>query len=86
MEVKLASNHGFCFGVKRAVDCVLKLKGDVNTLGPLIHNPQFVKELEEKGIKVEADEKVKDAATANGLDPMQIFEAMTEIVSNKSAP
>jgi len=35
---------------------------------------------------VEADEKVKDAATAIGLGPMQIFEAMTEIVSKKSAP
>ena len=47
---------------------------------------EVIKKLEEKGIKVESDEKVKDAATANGLDPMQIFEAMTEIVSNKSAP
>jgi 4-hydroxy-3-methylbut-2-enyl diphosphate reductase len=51
MKVKLSKKHGFCFGVKKAIDCVLKLEGEVNTLGPLIHNPQFVKELAEKGIK-----------------------------------
>jgi len=62
MKVKLATKHGFCFGVKKAVDCVLKLKSNANTIGPLIHNPQFVKELEKKGIKsvdtiAEIDEK-----------------------------
>ncbi len=51
MKVKLANTHGFCFGVKKAIDCVLELKGNANTLGPLIHNPQFVEELEKKGIK-----------------------------------
>ncbi len=51
MEVRIADRHGFCFGVKRAVECVLELKGEVNTLGPLIHNPQFVKYLESRGIK-----------------------------------
>jgi 4-hydroxy-3-methylbut-2-enyl diphosphate reductase len=59
MEVRLAKSYGFCFGVKRAVDCVLELKGNVNTLGPLIHNPQFVREIEKKGIKsVDSIEKI----------------------------
>ena len=51
MKVMLAEKQGFCFGVKRAIDCVLKLQSPVNTLGPLIHNPQFITELEKKGIK-----------------------------------
>jgi len=46
---------------------------------------QVIKKLGEKGIKVEADTKVKDAAAANDLGPMQIYEAMAEIVSEKSA-
>lgn len=53
MKVQLAEHLGFCFGVKRAMDIVTSLAGEDNvyTLGPLIHNPQVVKDLEEKGIK-----------------------------------
>lgn len=53
MKVQLAEHLGFCFGVKRAMDIVTRLVGEDNvyTLGPLIHNPQVVKDLEEKGIK-----------------------------------
>lgn len=50
MKVKIASNAGFCFGVKRAVDAALKQENSFS-LGPLIHNPQTIKELENKGIK-----------------------------------
>ena len=45
---------GFCFGVKRAVDIAIKTSrqhNDIFTLGPLIHNPQEVRRLEELGIK-----------------------------------
>ncbi|HAV43183.1 TPA: 4-hydroxy-3-methylbut-2-enyl diphosphate reductase [bacterium] len=56
MEVLLSKGAGFCFGVKRAVslaDEVLRRgKRPVYTLGPLIHNPQVIREFEEKGIKV----------------------------------
>ncbi len=56
MEVRVAEKAGFCFGVKRAMemaqDTVLKRKGPIYSMGPLIHNPQAVKYLEEKGIKV----------------------------------
>lgn len=51
MKVELAEHTGFCFGVKKAVDEALSLKEKANTLGPLIHNPQVVEELEKKGIK-----------------------------------
>lgn len=54
MKIYLAEHAGFCFGVKRAIEIAEKMEGkkDVYTLGPLIHNPQVVKDLEEKGIKM----------------------------------
>ena len=51
-EIKVAKTAGFCFGVKRAVDMVLKSadkEGGIVTLGPIIHNTEMVKYLEEKG-------------------------------------
>ncbi|MEW6769883.1 MAG: bifunctional 4-hydroxy-3-methylbut-2-enyl diphosphate reductase/30S ribosomal protein S1 [Bacillota bacterium] len=56
MEVKRAAWAGFCFGVKRAIDLALKARaektGPLFTLGPLIHNPQVVKFLADRGIQV----------------------------------
>ncbi len=55
MEIKLAKTAGFCFGVDRAVNLVYKLveEGErVCTLGPIIHNTQLVRDLEEKGVKI----------------------------------
>ena len=55
VEVKTAANAGFCFGVKIAIDLVEKTlneKSEVYTLGPIIHNPQEVKRLKEKGVKI----------------------------------
>ncbi|WP_346939368.1 bifunctional 4-hydroxy-3-methylbut-2-enyl diphosphate reductase/30S ribosomal protein S1 [uncultured Clostridium sp.] len=53
-EVTLANKAGFCFGVKRAVEETIRLREkydkDIYTLGPLIHNNDVVKSLEEKGI------------------------------------
>ena len=50
--VKLAKTAGFCYGVKRAVDGVYEelLKGRIATLGPVIHNPQMIADLESKGV------------------------------------
>ena len=51
MNVLLAENAGFCFGVKRAVEEAIKTQKNFNkkiyTLGPLIHNGDVVKYLEE---------------------------------------
>lgn len=58
MEIKIAEYCGFCYGVKRAVEMAEKAAADrVNgaTLGPLIHNPQFIAELEAKGIACKDD-------------------------------
>jgi small subunit ribosomal protein S1 len=55
VRVIVADQAGVCFGVKRALDLVNKEadKGEgLATLGPLIHNPQVVKKLEEKGVRV----------------------------------
>ena len=49
-KVVLAKNSGFCFGVKRAIELALKTKEKIYTLGPLIHNPQVIAQLEHKGI------------------------------------
>lgn len=53
-KVILAENAGFCFGVKRAVDETIKVKDNTDkgiyTLGPLIHNKDVVKNLQEKNI------------------------------------
>ena len=55
MEVVLAKASGFCFGVKRAVDKVYEQTGKgkkIYTYGPIIHNEEVVKDLEEKGVVV----------------------------------
>lgn len=54
MKIFIAKTAGFCFGVKRAIDIAFhiareKRKG-IYTLGPIIHNPQVVDMLKEKGI------------------------------------
>ena len=56
MEVVKAKTAGFCFGVRRAVDMVMEEsrsgRQPVYTYGPIIHNEQVVKELEERGVRV----------------------------------
>lgn len=68
MKIELAESAGFCFGVKRAVESVYRLteetEGRVCTLGPIIHNEQVVKDLEERGVfAVEKAEQMKDPGT-----------------------
>lgn len=55
-EIKLAKYAGFCYGVKRAVETVKKLKAEnpdknVFVLGELIHNNHVIHALENLGIK-----------------------------------
>ncbi len=64
MNIRIAKNSGFCFGVKRAIKIAMEAaKGnhEIVTLGPIIHNPQMVKKLENEGIK-----KVDDISGING--------------------
>jgi 4-hydroxy-3-methylbut-2-enyl diphosphate reductase len=53
MQVLLADEFGFCFGVERAVQMVEKALGEgdtVRALGPLIHNAQEMERLEKEGV------------------------------------
>ena len=55
MEIRLAKTAGFCFGVNRAVELTYNLLDEghkVATLGPLIHNPQAVADMERRGALV----------------------------------
>ena len=61
METIVAKSAGFCFGVERAVSSVYaEIHNDekpIYTFGPIIHNEQVVKDLENKGVQVIHDEK-----------------------------
>lgn len=57
MKIIVARHAGFCFGVKRATQMAFEKAAEESgtrtcTLGPIIHSPQVVARLEEKGIKV----------------------------------
>lgn len=52
-KITLAKTAGFCFGVNRAIQLVEKLLKEgkkVATLGPIIHNPQMVEDLKQRGV------------------------------------
>ena len=58
MNITKAKTAGFCFGVNRAVNMVYELLEQgkrVCTLGPIIHNPQIVSDLEDRGVRVVND-------------------------------
>ncbi len=58
MEVRLARKHGFCFGVEQAIALAERTledaPGHVAVLGPLIHNPEVVRKLENAGLNQSA--------------------------------
>lgn len=61
MKVIVAKTAGFCFGVRRAVNQVYeqveKGKKPIYTYGPIIHNEEVVRDLEEKGVNVIQEEQ-----------------------------
>ena len=65
MEVKLAKTAGFCFGVRKAVDLVYKTAREntdspIYTYGPIIHNDEVIRELEQKGVHaIEGVDEIK---------------------------
>lgn len=69
MNVKIAKEAGFCFGVKRAMkmawDELEESESGIYALGPLIHNKQAVSKYEEKGLKTV--EKVNEVPTNNNM-------------------
>lgn len=77
LSVKLAKSIGFCSGVRRAVNIVeetlIQGKGKVYSLGPVIHNPEVIKQLEEKNLCI-----------VNSLDNLQ--DASTLILPSHGSP
>ncbi|MBI4712257.1 MAG: 4-hydroxy-3-methylbut-2-enyl diphosphate reductase [Planctomycetes bacterium] len=77
MKVKIAKTSGFCWGVKRALDVVLKTAQGtsgrkVYTYGPLIHNEKVVQMLSDKDINpLTASDKQKGVVVvrAHGIPP-----------------
>ena len=68
MKIELAKTAGFCFGVRRAVDTVYQqAEGEgekpIYTYGPIIHNAEVVKDLEQKGVRVLETEEELAAVT-----------------------
>jgi 4-hydroxy-3-methylbut-2-enyl diphosphate reductase len=59
MKIIQAENAGFCFGVKRAMKLAFEAAKNnesiIYSLGPLIHNPQQVEVLAERGVRVVSD-------------------------------
>ncbi len=70
MEIKLAECAGFCFGVKRAIDTVyeqIETGKTIYTYGPIVHNEEVVRELEQKGVCViEGEEELAACSAAAG--------------------
>jgi len=55
MELTVARNAGFCFGVEKAVNAVYEAAGHKNriyTYGPIIHNETVVEDLKHRGVGV----------------------------------
>lgn len=86
LEVIVARSAGTCFGVEAAIDLAEEHRQPI--LGPIVHNPQIVNNLAEKGIPIYeryqamADlqkEGVKEVViTAHGY-PKELKEALTEM-------
>ena len=82
IQVIIAKKAGACAGVKRALklayDCA-KTPGYASTLEPLIHNPNVVAELQEKGVALA--NSIKDVNTqaviirSHGVSP-RVFEEL----------
>ncbi|HEY8314759.1 MAG TPA: 4-hydroxy-3-methylbut-2-enyl diphosphate reductase [Candidatus Baltobacteraceae bacterium] len=80
MEIKKAKVQGFCFGVaitvKKAEEAIAS-RDDVTTLGHVVHNPQMVASLAERGLKNATSVDDVDSGAlfvrAHGL-PIDVFE------------
>ncbi len=91
MQVLLADEYGFCFGVERAVDMVedaLKEGDTVRSLGPLIHNEQEMDRLGQHGVTTISDPvQIRRGETAviraHGVTPQvqkELEEKATKVV------
>lgn len=76
-EILIATDAGACYGVERALKLVREAArgatGPIHTLGPLIHNPSVVAELEADGVTVVDGPEVEPGSTlvlrTHGITP-----------------
>ncbi len=84
MEIRKAKVQGFCFGVaitvKKAEEAIAQ-RDDVTTLGHVVHNPQMVASLADRGLRnASSIDDVEGGALfvrAHGL-PIEVFEKAKE--------
>jgi len=77
MKIYIAKTAGFCMGVRRAVEMILDAsnsrEGPISSYGPLIHNPQVLDILKEKGISAIREIPERGSGTilirAHGVPP-----------------
>ena len=83
LSIEVASHAGVCYGVERALilaaHAAESARGSVTTLGPLIHNPIVVRDLESAGVKgaqtVDEVESGTLIIRAHGVVPQVIDQA-----------
>jgi len=91
MQVLLANEYGFCFGVERAVEMTekaLQRGATVRTLGPWIHNTQEIYRLTREGVTAvetpdETDKSVTAVIRAHGVTPdvqRELTERAAEVI------
>ncbi|MCG8538726.1 MAG: 4-hydroxy-3-methylbut-2-enyl diphosphate reductase [Clostridia bacterium] len=86
MNIYVAQNSGFCFGVKRALkktfDAITEEENVIFTFGPLIHNDQVINRLKDLNVKsVENIEEAKDSTLiirSHGI-PLDIYDKAKEL-------
>ena len=80
MEILLAKDMGFCWGVRRAIDIMERAAdehGEIISVGPIVHNPLVVKDLEDRGVRLDVrpeDDSRPVAITAHGVGPQIMAE------------
>lgn len=76
MIIEKAEKTGFCFGVRRAINILEKVvreRGEIETLGAVVHNQQVLQRLAKIGIRVAKDiNDIKSnivATSSHGISP-----------------
>lgn len=85
IDIEVARYAGVCYGVERALGMAEKAAGEarkpVNTLGPLIHNPLVVNDLERIGVGTASNVSEVEEGTliirAHGVVPSVVEDART---------
>ena len=86
MNITIADETGFCFGVKRALDLAYEALNTSNgkpvyTLGELVHNPDVIEKLEQEGINPVNEDELSSVETgilvlrAHGVPPTVVEKA-----------